>query len=49
MGVISENTGNCRKAERTEDAEIVGKAGNAKDTTKATGQGPGFESEACHD
>ena len=38
IGVISENTGDCRKAKRTEDAEIVGKTGNAKDTAKAAGQ-----------
>ena len=43
------NAENCRKAERTEDAEIVGKARNAEDTVKATGQGQGFESKACHD
>ena len=47
--MISENTRNCRKAERTEDAEIVGKTGKAEDTGKAAGQGRGFKSEACHD
>ena len=47
--MISKNTGDCRKAERTKDAEIVGETGKAEDTAKAAGQGRGFESEACHD
>ena len=47
--VISERTGSCKKAKRTEDAEVVRKTGKAKDTVKAMGQGRGSESEACHD
>ena len=33
--VISERTGSCWKAKRTEDAEVVGKTGKAEDSVKA--------------
>ena len=38
MGVISENTGNCRKAGRTKDAEVIGKTGKAEDPLETEGQ-----------
>ena len=36
--MISENTRNCQKAERTEDAEVVGKTAKAKDPVETEGQ-----------